>query len=51
MHPDIPMPTTSLPSFHYSVTKAAINAMTHFMAGCVGMLRHPRQRDRAGPDA
>ena len=25
-----------LPSFHYSVTKAAINAMTHFMAGSVG---------------
>ncbi len=26
-----------LPSFHYSVTKAAINAMTHFMAGTVGI--------------
>jgi len=36
MHPNIPMPD-GLPSFHYSVTKAAINAMTHFMAGCVGV--------------
>jgi 3-oxoacyl-[acyl-carrier protein] reductase len=35
MHPNMPMPD-GLPSFHYSVTKAAINAMTHFMAGCVG---------------
>src|SRR5262249_28205852 len=24
------------PSFHYSVTKAAMNAMTHYMAGSVG---------------
>jgi NAD(P)-dependent dehydrogenase (short-subunit alcohol dehydrogenase family) len=37
MHPNMPMPDGELPSFHYSVTKAAINAMTHFMAGCVGI--------------
>jgi 3-oxoacyl-[acyl-carrier protein] reductase len=37
LHPNIPMPDGNLPSFHYSVTKAAINAMTHFMAGCVGI--------------
>jgi len=36
MHPDMPIETEDLPSFHYSVTKAAVNAMTHFMAGCVG---------------
>lgn len=36
MHPNMPMPD-GLPSFHYSVTKAAINAMTHFMAGSVGV--------------
>ena len=36
MHPNMPMPD-GLPSFHYSVTKAAINAMTHFMAGSVGI--------------
>jgi 3-oxoacyl-[acyl-carrier protein] reductase len=36
MHPTTPMPD-GLPSFHYSVTKAAINAMTHFMAGAVGV--------------
>ncbi len=36
LHPNMPMPD-GLPSFHYSVTKAAINAMTHFMAGCVGI--------------
>ena len=36
MHPNMPMPD-GLPSFHYSVTKAAINAMTHFMAGTVGI--------------
>jgi 3-oxoacyl-[acyl-carrier protein] reductase len=35
MHTTMPMPD-GLPSFHYSVTKAAINAMTHFMAGTVG---------------
>ena len=35
MHPEIPL-EGELPSFHYSVTKAAINAMTHYMAGCVG---------------
>lgn len=35
MHPTIPL-EDALPSFHYSVTKAAINAMTHYMAGCVG---------------
>lgn len=36
MHPTMPMPD-GLPSFHYSVTKAAINAMTHYMAGAVGV--------------
>jgi 3-oxoacyl-[acyl-carrier protein] reductase len=36
MHPDIPFEGDALPSFHYSVTKAAVNAMTHYMAGCVG---------------
>src|SRR5215475_15036945 len=36
LHPNIPMPD-GLPSFHYSVPKAAINAMTHFMAGSVGI--------------
>jgi 3-oxoacyl-[acyl-carrier protein] reductase len=36
MHTTMPMPD-GLPSFHYSVTKAAINAMTHFMAGAAGV--------------
>ena len=36
LHPEYPMLDDKLPSFHYSVTKAAINAMTHFMAGSVG---------------
>jgi 3-oxoacyl-[acyl-carrier protein] reductase len=39
MHPESPLEnpdTDPLPSFHYSVTKAAINAMTHYMAGNVG---------------
>jgi len=36
MHPEIPFEGDDLPSFHYSVTKATINAMTHMMAGCVG---------------
>jgi 3-oxoacyl-[acyl-carrier protein] reductase len=36
MHPEIPFEGDDLPSFHYSVTKAALNAMTHYMAGCVG---------------
>jgi 3-oxoacyl-[acyl-carrier protein] reductase len=36
MHPEIPFEGDDLPSFHYSVTKGAINAMTHYMAGCVG---------------
>jgi len=36
LHMNTPMPD-GLPSFHYSVTKAAINAMTHFMAGSVGV--------------
>jgi 3-oxoacyl-[acyl-carrier protein] reductase len=35
MHPSWPM-SGDLPSFHYSVTKAAVNALTHYMAGCVG---------------
>jgi 3-oxoacyl-[acyl-carrier protein] reductase len=36
LHPEYPILDDQLPSFHYSVTKAAINAMTHFMAGSVG---------------
>jgi len=39
LHPETPMANPQddpLPSFHYSLTKAAINAMTHFMAGNVG---------------
>ena len=39
MHPETPMQNPSedpLPSFHYSLTKAAINALTHYMAGNVG---------------
>jgi 3-oxoacyl-[acyl-carrier protein] reductase len=36
LHPEYPIFDDMLPSFHYSVTKAAINAMTHFMAGSVG---------------
>ena len=36
LHPEYPVIDETLPSFHYSVTKAAINAMTHFMAGTVG---------------
>ena len=35
--PRVPDVDDELPSFHYSVTKAAINAMTHFMAGTVGI--------------
>jgi 3-oxoacyl-[acyl-carrier protein] reductase len=35
LHPTIPI-GDALPSFHYSVTKAGVNAMTHYMAGCVG---------------
>jgi 3-oxoacyl-[acyl-carrier protein] reductase len=35
MHPTWPI-DGDLPSFHYSVTKAAVNALTHYMAGCVG---------------
>jgi 3-oxoacyl-[acyl-carrier protein] reductase len=35
LHPQYPV-ADDLPSFHYSVTKAAMNAMTHFMAGTVG---------------
>src|SRR2546428_4283392 len=35
MHPEYPI-ESELPSFHYSVTKAAMNAMTHYMAGSVG---------------
>ncbi len=35
LHPQYPV-ADDLPSFHYSVTKAAVNAMTHFMAGTVG---------------
>jgi 3-oxoacyl-[acyl-carrier protein] reductase len=36
LHPEYPIEGDELPSFHYSVTKAALNAMTHYMAGCVG---------------
>lgn len=36
VHPQYPV-ADDLPSFHYSVTKAAINAMTHYMAGTVGI--------------
>ena len=36
LHPEYPIEGDDLPSFHYSVTKAALNAMTHYMAGCVG---------------
>jgi NAD(P)-dependent dehydrogenase (short-subunit alcohol dehydrogenase family) len=36
MHPQYPVTSDDLPSFHYSVTKSAINAMTHYMAGTVG---------------
>jgi 3-oxoacyl-[acyl-carrier protein] reductase len=35
LHPEYPI-DAELPSFHYSVTKAAMNAMTHYLAGCVG---------------
>jgi NAD(P)-dependent dehydrogenase (short-subunit alcohol dehydrogenase family) len=35
VHPEYPI-EGDLPSFHYSVTKAALNAMTHYMAGSVG---------------
>ena len=35
MHPEYPI-DGDLPSFHYSVTKAALNAMTHYMAGSCG---------------
>jgi 3-oxoacyl-[acyl-carrier protein] reductase len=36
MHP-VMMIESELPSFHYSITKAAINALTHYMAGCLGI--------------
>jgi 3-oxoacyl-[acyl-carrier protein] reductase len=36
MHP-VMMIEAEMPSFHYSVTKAAINALTHYMAGCLGI--------------
>ena len=35
LHPEYPF-EGDIPSFHYSVTKAALNAMTHYLAGCVG---------------
>jgi 3-oxoacyl-[acyl-carrier protein] reductase len=35
VHPEYPI-EADLPSFHYSVTKAALNAMTHYMAGSCG---------------
>ena len=51
LHPEYPIIDDNLPSFHYSVTKAAINAMTHFMAGT----RRPQYNIRVnaiapGPD-
>lgn len=36
MHP-VMMIEAEMPSFHYSITKAAINALTHYMAGCLGI--------------
>jgi 3-oxoacyl-[acyl-carrier protein] reductase len=36
MHPVLSI-ENEMPSFHYSVTKAAINALTHYMAGCLGI--------------
>ena len=36
MHPNM-IVEEDMPSFHYSVTKAAINALTHYMAGCLGI--------------
>jgi 3-oxoacyl-[acyl-carrier protein] reductase len=36
MHPVLPM-GDELPSFHYSITKSAINALTHHMAGALGI--------------
>ena len=36
LHPEFPIIDDTLPAFHYSVTKAAINALTHFLAGSVG---------------
>lgn len=36
MHP-VMMIENELPSFHYSITKASINALTHYMAGCLGI--------------
>jgi 3-oxoacyl-[acyl-carrier protein] reductase len=36
MHPNM-LIEEEMPSFHYSVTKAAINALTHYMAGCLGI--------------
>jgi 3-oxoacyl-[acyl-carrier protein] reductase len=36
MHP-VMMIENEMPSFHYSITKAAINALTHYMAGCLGI--------------
>ena len=36
MHPYMPH-DDELPSFHYSVTKASISALTHFIAGAAGV--------------
>jgi 3-oxoacyl-[acyl-carrier protein] reductase len=36
IHPEVQIEGDEIPSFHYSVTKAAINAMTHYLAGTVG---------------
>src|SRR5262249_56213059 len=35
VHPEYPIEGDHLPSFHYSVTKAALTPMTHYMAGCL----------------
>jgi NAD(P)-dependent dehydrogenase (short-subunit alcohol dehydrogenase family) len=50
LHMTSPMPD-GLPSFHYSVTKAAINADDPLHGRYGRRLRHPRQRHRPRPDA
>ncbi len=36
LHFSIPIHDDTLPSFHYSVTKAALNALTHYLAAACG---------------
>src|SRR5438552_1221058 len=43
VHPEYPI-EGELPSFHYSVAKAALNAMTHYLAGSVGRGSSGRSR-------